>query len=128
MEKALFLRFLRFLLITYFITLSLEKEIIVFEKVWKKSWNLDQKSVRTLYRSYRHCVQKCGVDLFDFNQWLTEEFAKKVESDIPGLVYFAIGLVNSVLNLPDVLVKFSGGIQIIYRRSVINPAGLDSSG
>ena len=89
---------------------------------------MDQKSVRTLYRSYRHCVQKCGVDLFDFNQWLTEEFAKKVESDIPGLVYFAIGLVNSVLNLPDVLVKFSGGIQIIYRRSVINPAGLDSSG
>ena len=34
----------------------------------------------------------------------------------------------SVLNLPDVLGKFSGGIQIICRRSVVNPAGLDSSG
>ena len=33
MEKALFLHFL----ITYLITLSLEKEIIVLEKVWKKS-------------------------------------------------------------------------------------------
>ena len=30
-------------LITYLITLSLEKEIIVLEKVWKKSWILDPK-------------------------------------------------------------------------------------
>ena len=29
--------FLRFLLTTYFINLSLEKEIIVLEKVWQKS-------------------------------------------------------------------------------------------
>ena len=34
--------------ITYLITLSLEKEIIVLEKVWKKSGILDEKSVRTL--------------------------------------------------------------------------------
>ena len=39
MEKALFLHFL----ITYLITLSLEKEIIVLEKVWKKSWISDPK-------------------------------------------------------------------------------------
>ena len=32
--------------------------------------------------------------------------AKKVVSDSPGLVDFAIGLVNSVLNLPDGQVKF----------------------
>ena len=32
--------------------------------------------------------------------------AKKVVSDSPGLVYFAIGLVNSVLNLPDGQVKY----------------------
>ena len=37
MKKALFLHFLRSHLITYLITLSLEKEIIVLEKVWKKS-------------------------------------------------------------------------------------------
>ena len=38
MEKALLLRFfLRSLLISYLITLSLEKYIIVLEKVWKKS-------------------------------------------------------------------------------------------
>ena len=50
MEKGLSLRvfFLSSLLITYFITLSLEKEIIVMEKVRRKSWILDQKSVRTL--------------------------------------------------------------------------------
>ena len=43
--EALFLPFLRSLLITYLITLSLDKEIIVFEKsleFWKK------KTVRTL--------------------------------------------------------------------------------
>ena len=32
--------------------------------------------------------------------------AKKVVSDSPGLVDFAIGLVNSVFNLPDGQVKF----------------------
>ena len=32
--------------------------------------------------------------------------AKKVVSDSPGLVGFAIGLVNSVINLPDGQVKF----------------------
>ena len=32
--------------------------------------------------------------------------AKKVVSDSQGLVDFAIGLVNSVLNLPDGQVKF----------------------
>jgi len=121
MEKALFLRFLRFLLINYFITSSLEKEIIVL----KSGKSLVQIIDCT---DHRHCVQKCGIDLFDYNQWLTGQCAKKVESDILGLVYFAIGLVNFVLNLPDVLVKFSGGIQIIYGRSVINLAGLDSSG
>ena len=35
---------------------------------------------------------------------------KKLVSDSPGLVDFAIGLVSFVLNLPD------------YRRIVINPA------
>ena len=41
--------------------------------------------------------------------------AKKVVSDSPGLVDFATGLVNSVLNLPNRQVKFwggGGGIQI----------------
>ena len=38
LKEALFLHFQRSLLITYLITLSLEKEIIVLErKVWKKS-------------------------------------------------------------------------------------------
>ena len=38
--------------------------------------------------------------------------AKKVVSDSPGLVYFAIGLVNSVLNLPDRQAKIFRRIKI----------------
>ena len=39
--------------------------------------------------------------------------AKKVVSDSPGLVDFAIGLVNSVLNLPDRQAKTFQRIKII---------------
>ena len=35
-----------------------------------------------------------------------KQCAKRVVSDTPGLVDFAIGLVNSVLNLPDRQVKY----------------------
>ena len=38
--------------------------------------------------------------------------AKKVVSDSPGLVDFVIGLVNSVLNLPDGQVKIFRRIKI----------------
>ena len=44
--------------------------------------------------------------------------AKKVVSDSPGLVDFAIGLVNSVLNLPDGQAK-------IFRRIKITKVLLD---
>ena len=40
------------------------------------------------------------------------QHAKKVVSDSPGLVDFAIGLVIFVLNLPDGQVLFFGEIQI----------------
>ena len=43
--------------------------------------------------------------------WLGER-AKKVVSDSPGLVDFAVGLVIFVLNLPDGQVLFFGEIQI----------------
>ena len=42
-------------------------------------------------------------------------------SDSLGLVDFAVGLVNSVLNLPDRRVILLGG-NSNYRRTVINPA------
>ena len=42
-DKALFLLFKRSILLTSLINLSLEKEITVFEEVWKKSWILDPK-------------------------------------------------------------------------------------
>ena len=42
-------------------------------------------------------------------------------SDSPGLVDFAIGLVNSVLNLADGQVKFFEEIKL-QKNCVINPA------
>ena len=47
--------------------------------------------------------------------------AKKVMSDSPGPVDFAIGLVIFVLNLPDGQVLFFWG-NSKYRRIAINPA------
>ena len=41
-------------------------------------------------------------------------------SDSPGLVDFAVGLVNSVLNLPEGQVRFL--VNSNYRRVIINPA------
>ena len=41
-----------------------------------------------------------------FNSSDNHQRAKKVLSDSPGLVDFAIGLVNSVFNLPDGQVMF----------------------
>ena len=37
---------------------------------------------------------------------MQSQHAKKVVSDSPGLVEFAVGLVNSVINLPDGQVIF----------------------
>ena len=56
--------------------------------------------------------------------WLKNQLllpTKKVVSDSPELVDFAVGLVNSVLNLADGQVNFFGG-NSNYRRTVINPA------
>ena len=46
------------------------------------------------------------IFLHDPEIWLAWQRAKKAVSDSPGLVDFAIGLVNSVLNLPDGQVKY----------------------
>ena len=42
-------------------------------------------------------------------------------TDSPELVDFAVGLVNSVFNLPDGQVNFLGG-NSNYKKTVINPA------
>ena len=49
-------------------------------------------------------MKSTTLNLSHFKQW-----AKKVVSDSPGLVDFAIGLVNSVLNLPNGQVMFFEG-------------------
>ena len=57
---------------------------------------------------------KVKVDSFAtlFCELSPTQGAKKVVSDSPGLVDFAIGLVNSVLNLPDGQVKIFRRIKI----------------
>ena len=52
---------------------------------------------------------------------LQKQGAKKVVSDSPGLVDFAIGLVNSVLNLANGQVKFFEEFKL-HKNCVINPA------
>jgi len=56
-----------------------------------------------------------------FVKW-TDQRAKKVVSDGPGLVDFAIGLVNSVLNLPDRQAKIFWRIKIteVLKTNVLN--------
>ena len=49
------------------------------------------------------------------------QLAKKVVSDSLGIVYFAIGLVNFVLNLADGQVKFFEGFKL-QKNCEINPA------
>ena len=57
------------------------------------------------------------MEFFAAHQW-----AKKVMSVIPGLVDFAIGVMNSVLNLPDRQgIGGGGGGDSNYRRTVVNP-------
>ena len=49
------------------------------------------------------------TDFFTFEIKAGLQRAKKVVSDNPELVDFAIGLVNSVFNLPDGQMNFCGG-------------------
>ena len=51
---------------------------------------------------------KPGVHGLSPTKWGIHRHAKKVMSDSPGLVDFAIGLVNSVFNLPNRQVMFFG--------------------
>ena len=62
------------------------------------------------------CPRRQNLQLFCNRQW-----AKKVVSDSPGLVDFAIGEENSVLNLPDGQVKFFEELKL-HKNCVINPA------
>ena len=61
------------------------------------------------------CADSSTFKLYLIPQYLKvgcTQHAKKVVSDSPGLVDFAIGLVIFVLNLPDGQVLFFGEIQI----------------
>ena len=65
-----------------------------------------------LYHSHVMCLLAALGPITDCNDRSPYQRAKKVVSDSPGLVDFAIGLVIFVLNLPDGQVLFFGEIQI----------------
>ena len=65
-----------------------------------------------LYHSHIMCLLAALGPITDCNDRSPYQRAKKVVSDSPGLVDFAIGLVIFVLNLPDRQVLFWWGIQI----------------
>ena len=72
--------------------------------------NLEPGFISILLSDWRECFKSC-------QNWaqsviLSEQRAKKVVSNSPGLVDFAIGLVNSVLNLPDGQAKIFRRIKI----------------
>ena len=58
------------------------------------------KTLLTIIMQLRACLREGG------GLQAGKQRAKKVVSDSPGLVDFAIGLVNSVFNLPDGQVMF----------------------
>ena len=81
------------------------------EKVWaKRNEHLHSLYIVIYYQEF-----------FLLQHVLSLQRAKKVMSDSPRLVDFAIGLVMFVLNLPNKQVLFWGG-NSNYRRIVINPA------
>ena len=61
--------------------------------------------VHLKWRRGTHYIVSCS-GLLRFKTLSEEHRAKKLVSDCPGLVDFAIGLVNSVLNLPNGQVMF----------------------
>ena len=52
------------------------------------------------------------VNVFELYPKPTRQCAKKIVSDSPGLMYFAIRLLNFVLNLPDGQEKFFEEIKL----------------
>ena len=55
---------------------------------------------------------KMCVNVFELYPKPTRQRAKNIVSDSPGPVYFAIGLLNFVLKLPDGQVKFFEEIKV----------------
>ena len=66
-----------------------------------------------IYKKLMHCMCISSKE--------QKQHTKKVVPNSLGLADFAIGLVNSVLNLPDARASDFLGADSNYRRTVINP-------
>ena len=66
----------------------------------------NNKKLQSDKHKFSHSVE--SFDKICHKSALLQQCAKKVVSNSPGLLDFAIRLVNSVLNLPDRPVKFWG--------------------
>ena len=74
-------------------------------RIWKKYQSIIALVIILLIHIYPFLL----IIIFIYVQ---PQLAKKVVSDSPGLVDFAIGLVNSVLNLPEGQVSFFGKFKL----------------
>ena len=85
------------------------KIILTFPSIWNVS-----PFLKFPIYFFSQCIYADQNYLEEFHQFLesNNQRAKKVVSDSPGLVDFAIGLVIFVLNLPDGQVLFFPEIQI----------------
>ena len=89
-------------------------------RIWNSShtWPMSYMNVYECWKnsSYIHCQVSKDLETFCLSLSLCCSISqmtkmcfhhvKKVASDSPGLLHFAIGLVNSVLNLPNGQVKY----------------------
>ena len=84
--------------------LNLRKWYIPFLKKWQ---NVPWMRHRYQQSTVTWCLDRPLTEEWLLGQWrFSPQRAKKVVSDSPGHVDFAIGLVNSVINLPNGQVKF----------------------
>ena len=80
----------------------------------KSRWNALNKEATSVVCLMLHAgLEALGpVHKYELHPHHSLQRAKKVVADSPGLVDFAIGLVNSVLNLPDGQAKIFRRIKI----------------
>ena len=81
---------------------------VAHSRSWAPDTSLPVFSFYFIYFIQSHCYKLQSVDNYTIRTIKTrgKQHAKKVVSDSLGLVHFAIGLVNSVVNLPNGQVMF----------------------
>ena len=81
--------------------------LIILGPVWSGVWPYHGRTVLCVCQKKSRCFRMISTKISFISQR-----AMKVVSDSPWLVDFAVGLVNSVLNLPDGQARFLGEFKL----------------